>query len=59
MGLGISRKQMVMVATLLSGTLLTVLNLTLMTPALPTIMSDMSVTVGMAGGSGLPGRQYL
>ena len=44
MGLGISRKQMVMVATLLSGTLLTVLNLTLMTPALPTIMADMSVS---------------
>ena len=44
MSLGISRKQMVMVATLLSGTLLTVLNLTLMTPALPTIMADMSVS---------------
>ncbi len=43
MSIGISRKQLVMVATLLAGTFIAVLNATLLTPALPTIMRDMSV----------------
>lgn len=44
MGLGLSRKQMTMVSVLLSGTLLAVLNMTLLTPALPTIMEEMNVS---------------
>lgn len=43
MGLGISKKEFRMMAVLLSGAFLAVLNATLMTPALPTIMGDMSV----------------
>ncbi|MDO4290377.1 MAG: MDR family MFS transporter, partial [Eggerthellaceae bacterium] len=43
MGLGISKQQLRMVAVLLSGTLIAVLNMTLLTPALPTIMNDMGV----------------
>lgn len=43
MGLGITRKQFTMVAVLLSGTLLAVLNMTLLTPALPTIMRETGV----------------
>lgn len=44
MGLGIKRDDMKMVALLLSGAFLTVLNATLLTPALPTIMQDLNVT---------------
>ena len=43
MGLGIKRNEMKMVALLLSGAFLTVLNATLLTPALPTIMQDLNV----------------
>lgn len=43
MGLGISKKEFRMMAVLLSGAFLAVLNATLMTPALPTIMGDMGV----------------
>lgn len=43
MGLGISKKEFRMMAVLLSGAFLAVLNATLMTPALPTIMVDMGV----------------
>lgn len=43
MGLGISKKDFRMMAVLLSGAFLAVLNATLMTPALPTIMGDMGV----------------
>ncbi len=43
MALGVGRKEMVMVAVLLSGTLLAVLNQTLLSPALPAIMSSLSV----------------
>lgn len=43
MGLGITHKQLGMVAVLLAGTFLAVLNATLLTPALPHIMSDMGV----------------
>ncbi len=43
MGLGVSRKQLVMVAVLLSGALVAVLNMTLLTPALPSIMRDVNV----------------
>ena len=43
MGLDISKKEFRMMAVLLSGAFLAVLNATLMTPALPTIMGDMGV----------------
>lgn len=43
MGLGLSKNQFRMMAVLLSGAFLAVLNATLMTPALPTIMGDMGV----------------
>lgn len=43
MNLGISKKQTVMVAVLLAGTFIAVLNATLLTPALPTIMGDLGV----------------
>ena len=43
MGLGITKSQFRMIAVLLCGAFLTVLNATLLTPALPTIMVDMGV----------------
>lgn len=43
MSLGVSRKDLVMVAVMLSGALLAVLNLTLLSPALPTIMADLGI----------------
>lgn len=43
MSLGLERKQLVMVAVLLSGTFLAVLNATLLTPALPSIMVDLGI----------------
>ncbi len=43
MALGISRRDLTMVAVLLTGTLLAVLNQTLLSPALPSIMKDMGV----------------
>ena len=43
MSLKLSKNDIAMVAVLLSGAFLTYLNLTLMTPALPTIMATMSV----------------
>ena len=43
MGLGITKKQKAMVGVLLCGTFIAVLNATLLTPALPTIMRDLSV----------------
>lgn len=43
MALGVSRKDMVMVAVLLAGTLLAVLNQTLLSPALPAIMGSLGV----------------
>lgn len=48
MDLGITKKQKLMMAVLLSGTLLAVLNLTLLTPALPSIMADMGVNAETA-----------
>lgn len=42
-GLGLTKQQISMVAVLLSGAVLVVLNQTLLSPALPTIMRDMSV----------------
>lgn len=42
-GLGITKQQTVMVAVLLLGAVLVVLNQTLLSPALPTIMVDMQV----------------
>ncbi len=44
MALGVSRKELVMVGVLLTGTLLAVLNLTMLSPALPAIMADMGIT---------------
>ncbi len=44
MGLGISKGQFRMMVVLLSGAFVTVLNATLLTPALPTIMGDFSVS---------------
>lgn len=43
MALGVDRKDMVMVGVLLAGTLLAVLNQTLLSPALPAIMADLQV----------------
>ena len=43
MALGVGRKELVMVGVLLTGTLLAVLNLTMLSPALPAIMSDLGV----------------
>ena len=43
MGLGISKTQFKMIAVLLCGAFLTVLNATLLTPALPAIMVDLQV----------------
>ena len=43
MSLGLTRKQTAMVAVLLAGTFIAVLNATLLTPALPTIMKEMGV----------------
>ncbi|MGI6106253.1 MAG: MDR family MFS transporter [Raoultibacter sp.] len=43
MALGITKQQTKMVAVLLSGALLTVLNLTVLSPALPSIMRDLEV----------------
>lgn len=43
MALGVDRKDLVMVGVLLSGTLLAVLNLTLLSPALPAIMGSLDV----------------
>lgn len=44
MALGLERKQLIMVAVLLAGTFVAVLNMTLLTPALPTIMADMEAS---------------
>lgn len=43
MVLGVGKKEMVMVSVLLAGTLLAVLNQTLLSPALPAIMQDLSI----------------
>lgn len=48
MDLGITKRQRLMIFVLLSGTLLAVLNLTLLTPALPSIMADMGVNAETA-----------
>lgn len=45
MALGITRKQLIMVIVLVSGTFLATLNATLVTPALPAIMRDLSIEV--------------
>ena len=39
----VGRKELVMVGVLLAGTLLAVLNLTMLSPALPAIMADLGV----------------
>ncbi len=44
MALGMSKQEMKMVAVLLTGTFIAVLNATLLTPALPTIMRDLDVS---------------
>ena len=43
MGLGIAKHELRMLALLLSGAFLTVLNATLLTPALPAIMDDLAI----------------
>ena len=43
MALGVSRRDMVMIGVLLAGTLLAVLNQTLLSPALPAIMASLEV----------------
>lgn len=45
---GLSRKQMVMLGILMFGTFVTVLNQTVVTPALPVIMQEMSVDAATA-----------
>ncbi len=44
MGFGLTGKQKMMITVLLAGTLLAVLNMTLLSPALPHIMADMNVS---------------
>ena len=44
MGLGISKDQLRMMVVLLTGTFIAVLNATLLTPALPTIMADLNIS---------------
>lgn len=41
--MGLEGKQKMMVIMLLAGTLLAVLNMTLLSPALPTIMGDLQI----------------
>ncbi|MEY8561861.1 MDR family MFS transporter [Eggerthellaceae bacterium 3-80] len=48
MALGVGRKELVMVGVLLTGTLLAVLNLTMLSPALPAIMANMGVSATTA-----------
>ena len=45
---GLTRKQVVMLAVLVFGTFVTVLNQTVVAPALPSIMSEMSVDAAVA-----------
>ena len=54
MALGVGRKELVMVGVLLAGTLLAVLNLTMLSPALPAIMADLGVGIRAGGGRGHP-----
>ena len=44
MGLGLAKNQLQMVGVLLTGTFIAVLNATLLTPALPTIMADLGIS---------------
>ncbi len=46
--MGLTRKQIVMLAILVSGTFITILNQTLVTPALPSIMAEMSIDASLA-----------
>lgn len=46
--MGLSRKQIVMLAVLVFGTFVTVLNQTVMAPALPSVMAEMSVDASTA-----------
>ena len=45
--MGLTRQQTTMIAVLLAGAFLVVLNQTLLTPALPTIMSHLNVNATM------------
>ena len=44
MGLGLAKNQLQMIVVLLAGAFVAVLNATLLTPVLPTIMADMGIT---------------
>ena len=46
--MGLSRKQIMMLAVLMFGTFVTVLNQTVVTPALPSVMAEMSVDAATA-----------
>ena len=46
--MGLSRKQIMMLAVLMFGTFVTVLNQTVVTPALPSVMTEMSVDAATA-----------
>ena len=46
--MGLSRKQIIMLAVLVFGTFVTVLNQTVMAPALPSVMAEMSVDASTA-----------
>lgn len=46
--MGLTRKQAVMVAVMLGGTFLAVLNQTLLSPAIPSIMADFGISAPMA-----------
>ena len=46
--MGLSRKQIIMLAVLVFGTFVTVLNQTVVVPALPSVMAEMSVDASTA-----------
>lgn len=46
--MGLNRKQVIMMAVLISGTFITILNQTLVTPAIPTIMAETNVDAATA-----------
>ena len=46
--MGLNRKQKMMMAVLIFGTFVTVLNQTVVTPALPSVMAEMSVDASTA-----------
>lgn len=48
--MGLTRKQWMMLTVIVVGTFVTILNQTLVTPALPAIMAEMSIDAARANG---------